>query len=263
MSLCSTHMRLSNQAKLIAIRWTGLPANNILYQAQAYSFFRYRSIHYSFQYKFGRAGYDKGGKTLYDILGLPRHAQQLDIKAKFYELSKLHHPDRNQGDASANDRFVEISNAYRILSNSLTKASYDNSLKDYQMSATNLQNKRGPVGGREAAGLSRRRVNPQGPPPSYYRDHGFQAKSEDKTPRSTQSNTLHFNWDEKYRQHYAYQQRFKRGTFAASDGPKRQRSSNFIDFFFRAAAVGSCLLLAGTLGGWFISTEQQLGSRRN
>ncbi|KAK6333945.1 DNAj domain protein [Orbilia blumenaviensis] len=187
-------------------------------------------------------------KTLYDTLGLSPYSGPSEIKRKYYELSKLHHPDRNQGDPTANDRFVEISRAYKVLSDPVSKASYDSSLRLPSAKRDGLHDgRRGPVGGRQAGGLSRRPVSPQGPPPSYYRD---------RPPRSGTQNsssfTPRFNWDEKYRQHYVYQERFRKGLGAYKKPTGGTNYSDLSDFCSRAVAVGSCILLVGVLGRWFI-----------
>ncbi|KAF3082553.1 DnaJ domain protein [Orbilia oligospora] len=187
-------------------------------------------------------------KSLYDTLGLPPFSSPSEIKRKYYELSKLHHPDRNQGDPTANDRFVEISHAYRILSSSVSKTSYDSSLKvSHSKSDRRHHGQRGPVGGREAGGLSKRPVSPQGPPPSYYRDRPIKLDDQTSTPRSSR-----FNWDEKYRQHYIYQERFRKGSGAYKPIGKTNYS-DVSDFCLRAVAVGTCILLVGVLGRWLVT----------
>ena len=44
----------------------------------------------------------------YEVLGLGRDASEADIRAAFRKLAAQHHPDRNQGDPSAQERFTEI-----------------------------------------------------------------------------------------------------------------------------------------------------------
>ncbi|KAK6356600.1 DNAj domain protein [Orbilia javanica] len=205
--------------------------------------------HYPSSHGQHRSPEHRNQKSLYDTLGLAPYSSQSDIKRKYYELSKLHHPDRNQGDPTANDRFVEISQAYKILSDPASKASYDSSLRVLQpRSGWRCHSQRGPVGGREAGGLSRRPVSPQGPPPSYYRDRPIKSDAHTNTPYPSR-----FNWDEKYRQHYVYQQRFRKGSRAHNKHPGKSDYSDLSDFCFRAVAVGTCILLVGVLGRWFIT----------
>ncbi|RVD80293.1 uncharacterized protein DFL_008194 [Arthrobotrys flagrans] len=196
-----------------------------------------------------RTSDSSGQKSLYDTLGLPPYSSPPEIKRKYYELSKLHHPDRNQGDPTANDRFVEISHAYKVLSDSVSKASYDSSLKGSQPKGDKRRHgQRGPVGGREAGGLSRRPVTPQGPPPSYYRDRPIRSDAQADIPHSSR-----FNWDGKYRQHYVYQQRFRKGPGTHNKHTGKADYSDLSDFCFRAVAVGTCILLVGVLGRWFVT----------
>lgn len=64
-------------------------------------------------------------KNYYNILEVPRSATKEEIKANFRRLSKLHHPDRNPGDLTAEERFKEINEAHEILSNNILKHEYD------------------------------------------------------------------------------------------------------------------------------------------
>jgi curved DNA-binding protein CbpA len=50
-----------------------------------------------------------------DVLGLEAGATRTDIKARFKELVKRHHPDANGGDRSTEDRLVEIIQSYNYL----------------------------------------------------------------------------------------------------------------------------------------------------
>ena len=55
-------------------------------------------------------------KDYYAILGVPRTATDKEIRAAFRKLARKHHPDVNQGDKSAEDRFKEINEANEVLS---------------------------------------------------------------------------------------------------------------------------------------------------
>jgi len=50
-----------------------------------------------------------------ETLGLGANATGADIKARYKELVKLHHPDANGGDRSSEDRFRDVLQAYRVL----------------------------------------------------------------------------------------------------------------------------------------------------
>lgn len=64
-------------------------------------------------------------KDFYDILGLQDTASAAEIKKAFRTLAKKYHPDRNKGDASAEARFKEISEAYETLSDEKKRREYD------------------------------------------------------------------------------------------------------------------------------------------
>jgi len=61
----------------------------------------------------------------YEILGVGRDASDADIKTAFRRLAAVHHPDRNPGDPSAQDRFTEINLAHQILSDVEKRSAYD------------------------------------------------------------------------------------------------------------------------------------------
>lgn len=54
-------------------------------------------------------------KRSFDVLNLPGEARGDEIKARYKELVKLHHPDANGGDRSSEDRLREIIQAYNVL----------------------------------------------------------------------------------------------------------------------------------------------------
>ena len=61
----------------------------------------------------------------YAELGIPKAASQSEIKKAYRKLAQKHHPDANQGDAKAEERFKRISQAYDTLSDSKKKEEYD------------------------------------------------------------------------------------------------------------------------------------------
>ncbi|GAA5513144.1 curved DNA-binding protein [Deinococcus carri] len=64
-------------------------------------------------------------KDYYDVLGVSRSASDADIKSAYRKLAKQYHPDKNQGDESAADRFKEIGEAYAVLSDPEKRQLYD------------------------------------------------------------------------------------------------------------------------------------------
>jgi curved DNA-binding protein len=64
-------------------------------------------------------------KDLYGILGLPKGADGDAIKKAYRALARQYHPDRNPGDATAEERFKEISAANAVLSDDGKRKLYD------------------------------------------------------------------------------------------------------------------------------------------
>ena len=116
----------------------------------------------------------------YGVLGLESTASQSAIKNQFYALSKTHHPDHNPNDPTASERFVKISEAYAVLGHPEKRTKYD---RDTSGATGGTQNpaRRGShgssaFGSRPASGLSKRRTQFRGPPPSFYRSGGWGAQ---------------------------------------------------------------------------------------
>lgn len=64
-------------------------------------------------------------KDYYSILGVDENATREVLRDAYRRLAKLHHPDRNQGNPEAEERFKAINEAYEILSNEITRHVYD------------------------------------------------------------------------------------------------------------------------------------------
>ena len=71
-------------------------------------------------------------KDYYSSLGVAKTASQKEIKAAYRKLARKHHPDVNQGDASAEGRFKEINEAYEVLSDPEKRKQYDELGPDWQ-----------------------------------------------------------------------------------------------------------------------------------
>jgi molecular chaperone DnaJ len=63
--------------------------------------------------------------TVYDTLGLKKGASQDEIKKAYRKLAAKYHPDKNPGDASSEEKFKEVQNAYDTLSDPEKRKSYD------------------------------------------------------------------------------------------------------------------------------------------
>jgi molecular chaperone DnaJ len=64
-------------------------------------------------------------KDYYKALGVPKDASQADIKKAYRKLARELHPDKNPGDAAAETRFKEVSEAYDVLSDESRRKEYD------------------------------------------------------------------------------------------------------------------------------------------
>jgi len=64
-------------------------------------------------------------KDYYKILGVGRDATQEDVKKAFRQLALKYHPDRNQGDKGAEEKFKEINEAYTCLIDVEKRTNYD------------------------------------------------------------------------------------------------------------------------------------------
>jgi molecular chaperone DnaJ len=63
-------------------------------------------------------------RDYYDVLGVPRDADQKAIKDAFRTLALQYHPDRNK-EPGAEERFKEIAEAYAVLADPQKRAAYD------------------------------------------------------------------------------------------------------------------------------------------
>jgi molecular chaperone DnaJ len=64
-------------------------------------------------------------RDYYEILGVDRSASADDIKKAYRKLAMQYHPDRNKGDAKAEEKFKEVGEAYAVLSDADKRARYD------------------------------------------------------------------------------------------------------------------------------------------
>ena len=65
-------------------------------------------------------------KDYYKILGLETNrVSDVQIKNAYREQAKKYHPDVNIGNKNYEERFKDINEAYRVLSNNISKRKYD------------------------------------------------------------------------------------------------------------------------------------------
>jgi molecular chaperone DnaJ len=71
------------------------------------------------------ASQDWFDKDFYKVLGVDKAITDADLKKAYRKLARQHHPDSNAGDAAAEARFKEISEAYSVLSDAEQRREYD------------------------------------------------------------------------------------------------------------------------------------------
>ena len=64
-------------------------------------------------------------RDYYHVLGVERNATPEDVKKAYRKLAVKHHPDKNPGDKTAEDKFKELGEAYEVLSNADKRSAYD------------------------------------------------------------------------------------------------------------------------------------------
>ena len=64
-------------------------------------------------------------RDFYEVLGVAKDVNERDLKKAFKRLAMKHHPDRNQDNPEAEEKFKEAKEAYDVLSDSQKRAAYD------------------------------------------------------------------------------------------------------------------------------------------
>src|SRR5690349_14711433 len=64
-------------------------------------------------------------QDFYDVLGVARDSSEADIKKAYRKLAMECHPDRNNGDKAAEERFKLVTEAYEVLRDPEKRAAYD------------------------------------------------------------------------------------------------------------------------------------------
>ena len=64
-------------------------------------------------------------RDYYEVLGVTKTATEVEIKKAYRQMAVQYHPDKNPGDATAEEKFKECAEAYAVLSDSQKRAQYD------------------------------------------------------------------------------------------------------------------------------------------
>ena len=73
-------------------------------------------------------------KDYYKILGVDKNATDAEIKKEYRKLAKKYHPDVNQNNEAASNKFKEINEAYEVLSDKEKRKQYDMFGSNYNFS---------------------------------------------------------------------------------------------------------------------------------
>ncbi|MDJ1114207.1 DnaJ C-terminal domain-containing protein [Microbacterium dauci] len=71
------------------------------------------------------ASQDWFDKDFYKVLGVSKDVSDAELKKTYRKLARTYHPDSNAGDAAAEAKFKEISEAYSVLSDTERRTEYD------------------------------------------------------------------------------------------------------------------------------------------
>jgi len=71
------------------------------------------------------ASQDWFDKDFYKVLGVSKDVTDAELKKTYRKLARTYHPDSNQGDAAAEGKFKEVSEAYSVLSDPEQRKEYD------------------------------------------------------------------------------------------------------------------------------------------
>ena len=66
-----------------------------------------------------------GKRDYYEVLGVGRNADAAQIKKAYRKLAKKYHPDTNAGNAEAEQKFKEVTEAYDVLGDEEKRKMYD------------------------------------------------------------------------------------------------------------------------------------------
>jgi curved DNA-binding protein len=93
-------------------------------------------------------------KDYYKVLGVDKKASQDDIKKAYRKLAVKYHPDKNQGDKKAEEKFKELNEAYEVIGDAAKRKKYDDLGANWQQygQAGGQYDFRNAGGGRQGGG---------------------------------------------------------------------------------------------------------------
>ncbi|RMG55366.1 MAG: hypothetical protein D6722_27940 [Bacteroidetes bacterium] len=171
----------------------------------------------------------------YQTLGLKRDASEAEIKAAFRELAMQYHPDHNT-DPAAHQQFIQIREAYQVLSHPLQKRKYDYQHDRHHGRAPSGSH---PSGGQSALELTRRKRASR-----YNRSHYSQRVRYRGTATSADTHEASSRTRERERSgSYRYSEAYARSVIA-----EHENTLLGYRYYARAVRVLSGLLILFCLG---------------
>lgn len=146
-------------------------------------------------------------RDLYDVLGVSRQATGKEIKKAYRRLAAKYHPDKNQGNKEAEEKFKEISAAYEVLGDEKKREQYDRYGHDWQH-----YTQAGSAGNNPGAQSGFRRPN------GFWSEHGNQGTHYHNTYGFEHSSGEDNDWEE-----------VLKNIFAGSAGGHKQREQQGAD----------------------------------
>jgi curved DNA-binding protein CbpA len=73
----------------------------------------------------------------YKVLGLSNTASQAEIRRSFRNLALKYHPDRNKNSEESKQKFMQIVEAYEVLSDQQSRKNYDSNMNYYHHGSYN------------------------------------------------------------------------------------------------------------------------------
>lgn len=198
-------------------------------------------------------------RSHYETLSVSRSSTAKEIKARFYELSRKHHPDVSPDSAK---KFTEINAAYSVLREEKSRRDYDKTLPGERTPLGQAAS-----GYRPASGLSRRRTRPMGTPPSSpfrgayplqpNRPAGF-GYGDNPSPERDVRNQ-HFEYEEHKERHSAFDSRYN---LRVQEELSRRNADLKDNFFARFFGIGGLVLVVIILTGGISNVRAETPAQR-
>lgn len=117
------------------------------------------------------------------MLGVDKNVSKGDLKKAYFQLAQKHHPDKNPNDASAQEKFAEISSAYEVLADDERRKAYD----QFGHQAEEARQQGGQGGFTDAADLFAELSEEEG---GRYGGNPFEAMFEQQTEREQRGSDI-------------------------------------------------------------------------